>query len=174
MHHTKWIYIAAVGLFAISTVWAAAALPDVVNTHFGASGQPNGSMTRGGYIAFSLFLSTFSVALVPLAGTAAARRPGKFSNIGNRGYWARPENRAAFRTRYIGLCLMIGAVCALLLTGGNIVIVTLNSGSRRPVPLPVLPTVVFVAVLVGAFAAAYKWYGRRPPPPRHDHVDSQD
>jgi uncharacterized membrane protein len=69
-------------------------LPEVVASHFGASGAANGFMPRALYLRFTLALVValplFVVVLPSLAlGSAQAR-----INLPNREYWLAPERRA--------------------------------------------------------------------------------
>jgi hypothetical protein len=79
---------------AAAFVWLTAlSLPDVVASHFGPSGDANGTMPRGAYIRFML---TFMVGLpAVLVGVThvAMGRPGARINLPNRDYWLAPERR---------------------------------------------------------------------------------
>jgi len=86
--------------FAI--VWAATAqcvhdfplLPDRMASHFGASGMPNGWMTKRQF--FMTFLVTLlpSLALEFWVSHQIAKKPDAKLNLPNKEYWLAPERRA--------------------------------------------------------------------------------
>ena len=81
--------------FAALFVWfSSRGLPNVVASHFGASGQANGFMPREVYVWFMLAI----VVLVPLVLAVLPMRMFSNSkariNLPNRDYWMAPERRA--------------------------------------------------------------------------------
>lgn len=154
-------YVGTVILFVVSTVLAAIYLPTNVSTHFSSDGASNGAMSRGGYLVFIVVLGAVLLFLVPLMGVARAGHPGRFANIANREYWARPENRERFRTRFIDLNLVISTIAGLLLVAINVFILVANSGSEQGVAMPPWLMVVTVAFLLVVFIVAYVYFGRK-------------
>ena len=85
------LVLAGAALFVTQT---GQTLPDIVATHFGASGAANGFMTRSFYVRFMLVF----VVLLPLSLSFLINRvlrlPNTRVNIPNREYWLAPERRA--------------------------------------------------------------------------------
>ena len=79
--------------FASFVALTATQLPERVATHFGASGEANGWMTRGGHVQFTLIMGL----IVPgafLGIFALIRRfQGRSLNIPHKDYWLAPERR---------------------------------------------------------------------------------
>jgi uncharacterized membrane protein len=73
-------------------VWLTAPqLPERVATHFGASGEANGWMTRDGHVRF-LLLMGFAVPAFLVGVFALVRRlGGRGLNIPHKDYWLAPE-----------------------------------------------------------------------------------
>src|SRR5437879_3212802 len=89
-------------LFAVLAAYAAihfssyySQLPDVVASHFGAGGAPNGWQTKSVFFGFfvgSLVLLTFITFGLPrLIGAM----PIQLVNLPNKNYWLAPERRTA-------------------------------------------------------------------------------
>src|SRR5207237_1170658 len=78
----------------VSLAYSAGELPERVATHFDASGQPNGWMSRHGHIIFIMLLGLALPLLV--AGSFFCLRffPGRGINLPHREYWLAPERRA--------------------------------------------------------------------------------
>jgi hypothetical protein len=80
------------GLFAAFVCFTSAQLPDRVATHFNASGIPNGWMTRGTHIEFTLIMGVVIPAFI-LGIFALVRRFHGLMNIPYKDYWLAPERR---------------------------------------------------------------------------------
>jgi len=122
-------------------------LPDPVASHFNASGQPDGWMSRTGYLIFvcamGLGLPVFLVGLMYLIRFF----PAWMVNLPNKNYWLASEQRP-YTLEYLVAhsfwlaCLMIG-----LMAGAHYLTIQAN----RSVPVQ-LPGPAF-AVLMGGFLA---------------------
>jgi uncharacterized membrane protein len=76
-------------------VWITAGqLPERVATHFGANGQANGWMTRGGHVQFTLLMGAALPAFVMGLFALMSRFPGQALNVSHKEYWLAPERRA--------------------------------------------------------------------------------
>jgi uncharacterized membrane protein len=79
---------------AAAFVWLTAlSMPDVVGSHFGASGTANGFMPRGTYIRFMLAVVVGLPALLVAVSHVAMGSRTRI-NLPNRDYWLAPERRA--------------------------------------------------------------------------------
>ncbi|MEA3209942.1 MAG: hypothetical protein QOE70_2999 [Chthoniobacter sp.] len=132
-------------------VWCSAPqLPERVATHFGLHGEPNGWMSRGGYvqftIAFGLGLPGFLLLIFALIRAAN----GKGLNIPNREHWLAPERREetlSFMGRHGAwlACLMVGFFAGL-----HHLIIVANVSS--PPSLPNAQLGLMVSAFLGAVA----------------------
>lgn len=150
-------------LFLVSLVLAWKSLPARVATHFDSAGQPNDWSSRGSYVVGMTGLGVIAFIVVPLVGAIAARHPGRYINISNRQYWARPENHLPFKRKLTVLTLNLGTLAGLVFLFVNVMV--LRANSVKPVSTAALPgaaVVVLVAFIAGAFLI-YWLAGRRPP-----------
>ena len=70
-------------------------LPDIVASHFDASGRANGFMPRRAYTVFMLAIVVGAPLVLALMPMRAFRNPRARINLPNRAYWLAPERRAA-------------------------------------------------------------------------------
>jgi uncharacterized membrane protein len=85
------IFVAGAAAFVL---FSSRMLPEVVASHFGASGAANGFMPRAFYIAFMLaFVIGLPVLLVFVTSFAIGSQSARI-NLPNRDYWLAPERRA--------------------------------------------------------------------------------
>ncbi|MFZ4766539.1 MAG: DUF1648 domain-containing protein [Roseimicrobium sp.] len=90
----------ALGVFVILSIAYCVALwlslpllPERVATHFNASGQPNGWMTREGTVWFMGLFGVCVPWFMVLAFASPRWIPARFVNLPNRGYWLSDDNR---------------------------------------------------------------------------------
>jgi len=110
---------ARVGVFAASAagllfaLWLGSGLPPQVASHFGATGEPNGWMSREGFVAvMCLLLGVLPVLLQ--AGLSLALKFGGV-NIPNAHYWLVPPRRAdAVRSLHIHFAWLCAGMTAFL------------------------------------------------------------
>ncbi len=127
-------------------------LPPRVATHFGGTGQINGSMTRDGYLLFILAFAT----LLPLLIIAAFAGlplivPSKL-HVPNRDYWLAPSRRDESLAAVGAFGAALGCLLTVLAAGIHEVIVQANAS----IP-PQLPGPMFWAVLGGFLVAFLGW-----------------
>jgi uncharacterized membrane protein len=133
-------------------------LPDRMASHFGASGMPNGWMTKAQF--FITFAITFLPALLVEFWVASriAKKPDARINLPNKEYWLAPERRAETFGYFGRFFAWYG--CAFLL----VVVFTMGLAMRANfVTPPLLPTGPIVSVIGGfvlfniaAVAAVYR------------------
>ena len=144
----------AVVLSVVVPLWAYTQLPDQVATHFGGSGDPDGWMSRGANLGFSLAMSLLLVGLMPVIAWATTLGDLTFVNFPTKAqkeYWTRPENRAAFRAKFVESMAAFGAMLALFLVAMEIEMVAANH--REP---PHMGVSMWVAL--GVFLAGTGWW----------------
>jgi uncharacterized membrane protein len=80
---------------ATAFVWLTSlGLPNLVASHFGASGEANGFMPRSFYVLFMLGFVIGVPVLLVLVTSFAMGHPKARINLPNREYWLAPERRA--------------------------------------------------------------------------------
>lgn len=90
-------------------------LPEVVASHFGASGAANGWMPRDTHVLLAQGLFAFLTALFCFMGWIMARIPAKWINLPNKDYWLAAEREANTRRHLSGWGYGFGAVINLFL-----------------------------------------------------------
>ncbi|MBS0380081.1 MAG: DUF1648 domain-containing protein [Proteobacteria bacterium] len=102
-------------------------LPATVASHFGAGGNPNGSMSRNAYLSVMLAL----VAIVPLVMSVAPahtlRNPDARINLPNRDYWLAPERREQTIQALLGQIRWFAAALLVFLCYTNVLVVRANA-----------------------------------------------
>jgi len=124
-------------------------LPERMATHFGVGGQPNGWMSRSGYVAF---IRIFGVGLpwfIVVTFVLCRFLPDWTFNIPNREYWLSPERRS--ETDEYLLAHGLWLACSLVGFIGGMHYLTIHANRSVPVHLPgdLLLTLlaIFLAVL---------------------------
>lgn len=137
------LYACFLGFWA----WSGPQLPERVATHFNASGDPNGWMSRSGnqnsMLIFGLAFPLFVVGL----SYAARFLPASLINIPNRNYWLAPGRRQQTLNYLVCHSLWFACLAVCVVTGIQYSIVQANQ--RTP---PHLSTSILVSV-VGSFLA---------------------
>jgi len=119
-------------------------LPDRMASHFGASGMPNGWMTK------SQFFITFAVTLLPAllvefwVSRRIANKPDAKLNLPNKEYWLSPERRAETFGYFESFFAWYG--CAFLFVVVFAMGLAMRANFDTP---PVLPTGPIVSVIGG-------------------------
>jgi uncharacterized membrane protein len=119
-------------------------LPDRMASHFGASGMPNGWMTK------SQFFVTFAVTLLPAllvefwVSRRIANKPDAKLNLPNKEYWLSPERRAETFGYFESFFAWYG--CAFLFVVVFAMGLAMRANFDTP---PVLPTGPIVSVIGG-------------------------
>ena len=90
-------------------------LPDVVASHFNASGVANGWMPRDTHVLLAQGLFIFLTAMFCFMGWIMARIPAKWVNLPNKDYWFATEREADTRRHLSGWGYGFGAVVNLFL-----------------------------------------------------------
>jgi uncharacterized membrane protein len=127
-------------------------LPQVVASHFGASGAPNGWSSRPAYAALLVAVgAVLPLAVVGLVSTLSQRGPQRL-NIPARQYWSRPENGAEAVRRVRAYMWWLGCI----MTGFALVLHLLVVDANARVP-PHLSTRGIVGLLSGFLLAIGLW-----------------
>lgn len=107
------LLIAVVACAALFVWFTSRALPDVVATHFGASGAANGFMPRDFYVVFMLAVTAGLPLLLAVVLHFVLGRSHVPISVPNRDYWLAPERRARtlsfLRTQTAWFAIMLAA-----------------------------------------------------------------
>jgi uncharacterized membrane protein len=133
-------------------------LPDRVASHFGASGMPNGWMTK------PQFLIAYAVVLLPAlvvefwVGGRVSKKPDSRLRLPNKEYWLAPEHRDETFAYFESFFAWYG--CAFLLVEVFAMGLAMRANLQAPPQLPTAPIVSvlagFVLFNVGAVMAMYR------------------
>ncbi len=119
-------------------------LPDRLASHFGASGMPNGWMTK------SQFFFTFAIVLLPALAVEfwvshrIANKPDAKLKLPNKEYWLAPERRAETFAYFDSFFAWYG--CAFLFVEVFAMGLAMRANFDTP---PQLPTGPIVSVIAG-------------------------
>lgn len=112
-------------------------LPDTVSSHFGASGEADGFMSKKAFCMFEAGLIVFTTIIFIGSSIMIRYLPGKFLNLPNKEYWLGPE-RSAQTKNYIcnwmlafGGATLIFILCAFQLA----FLANLNGTNKLPIAL---------------------------------------
>jgi uncharacterized membrane protein len=157
-----WCILGLLWLALAGYVWfTLPQLPEHVATHFGASGEPNGWMTRVGHVQFTLVMSAV-VTLFVLGIFAIVRHcQGWGLNIPHKDYWLAPERREETFDFIQRQGLWFAGLFIVFLAGIHHSILAANA--RTPVRLPtsevtwiagsfIVASVVWVVVFIVRFS----------------------
>lgn len=145
-------FLAVLALAALYVWWSSSPLPQVVATHFGASGLANGYMSHTTYVRFMLGFVVFLPWLVNFAMERVLASPGARINLPNRDHWLSDSQRASTvdylmrHMRYFGLML------AAFLCGVHALVVKANALTP-----PMLDNTRFSVALGIYFLAVVVW-----------------
>jgi len=121
-------------------------LPDRLASHFGASGFPNGWMTKPAFFTIYVALVAFAAAAVFLAPRHIAASSRDKIRLPNKEYWLaaerRPETMAYFRAQFAWYG------CAFLLTEVLAMELAIEANFHVPPRLPMGPMLLVVVGFV--------------------------
>lgn len=151
--------VALVDLLALAAGQLAYVVPELserIATHFCAGGNPNGWMTRTGFVFFEVALVGFMVAVMIGAALLARVLPGRFINIPNRDYWLAPERRHEAASRLLGHMLWLACWAVALFVAVNHLVFAAN----RVEGCPRLSEKAFIVLLAAALVGLVVWIAR--------------
>lgn len=143
---------------AAAFVWLTGrGLPELVASHFGASGAANGFMPRAAYLRFMLVLVVVPPAAVVVLPALLLNRSNARINLPHREYWLASDRRAETITFLREQMANQGTLLAAFLAYVHGLVVCANAAV--PPGLPGLPAPWFVGGLVVFVAAQVGWTG---------------
>lgn len=116
--------------FFVANIWLAAGrLPERIATHFNATGQADGWMSRDAhilsFIALGLGMSAFIIALC----FAIRWFPAAKLNVPNKAFWQKPANRPAALSFLFFHAFWLGTLALVFLAAVNYFVVAANQSS---------------------------------------------
>lgn len=162
-------FLQAVFLLLVLSAWGQALwqhsrLPTRVASHFNASGQANGWMSRDAQLGWQIGIVAFLAAVFCGIAYLQPRLPREFVNLPYRDYWLTPERRAATDAWISGLVFAAGSlVVAFLMFVFQLVFrANLTPAPRLPASLgPV--ALLIVPGLIGLILVVFLRFARKPP-----------
>jgi uncharacterized membrane protein len=148
-----WVSFICLTAFAIVfVVYTGSYLPETVATHFGADGEANGWMTRGGYLLFMLSFMLGVSSFVSLVVGTLPRKFPQWTNVPNRQYWLAAERRHESLNFLSAHGKRLGCLILMMMLGMHYTVLIANH--LRP---PTLPASTFSSIIIG-FALALVWW----------------
>jgi len=137
-------------------------LPDVVASHFNASGVADSWMPKDSHVLLAQGLFIFLTAMFCFMGWIMARIPAKWVNLPNKDHWFAAEREADTRRHLSGWGYGFGAVVNLFLIFAFHLVYRANLSD--PVALDstamIMGLVVFLLLTLGEVIALLLRYGR--------------
>ena len=127
-------------------------LPAQIASHFGASGAPNGWMSRHGYLTFMLAFGIGIPLLVVLSMSVLPRVAVKAINIPHRDYWLDPARREETLRYLESHAYWLGSLLVVFLAAIHLLLIEANA--TQP---PHLPGAPFATILVAFLAGMAIW-----------------
>ncbi len=127
-------------------------LPLQIASHFGASGAPNGWMSRHGYLLFMLAIGIGTPLSVVLTMSVLPRVMAKSINIPHRDYWLDPARREDTLRYLESHAYWLGSLLVVFLAAIHFLLIEANA--TQP---PHLPGAPFATILVVFFAGMAIW-----------------
>jgi hypothetical protein len=160
-----WLYAAWLALAVIFILVSGTQLPPNVASHFAGSGEADGFMARGSYLAAMCVFAAGLPALMVLWTRRIVQQSPHRVNLPNREYWMAPQRREATLQALTAYMMLFGFGLSLLIAFVHWEVIEANM--RQP---PRLATARFV-IAIGLFMAAtggwlYRLYARFRRPPR--------
>jgi uncharacterized membrane protein len=90
---TRNILIFLTIIFSAQLVYYYPQLPEQVASHFNYLGEPDGWMSKSGFLVFQVLLVAFILGMTSLTPFLFRVLPDAFINIPNKSYWLAPEIR---------------------------------------------------------------------------------
>jgi hypothetical protein len=142
-----------VGILAAVYVLATGSmLPDVVASHFRAGGAADGAMSRGGYLALMIGITSVLPLLLVAPMRLIARVPDGLLSLPNKHYWLAPEREAQTRAWLVDQSAVFGILLSVFLCYVHTLVVRAHATSPPHLDERLM-TVGMVAF--GLFAAAW-------------------
>ncbi len=136
--------------FVLYIAYSAKFLPEKVATHFGASGQPNGWMSRSHYSWFMVALGAGLPLFLVVQVLIIRRMPDKYINLPNKDYWLSPEHKDEYVSFMSGYLFWMA--CMLIAFFAGLHYFTIQANHLEPVRLEMgkimLLTIGFVAASI--------------------------
>jgi hypothetical protein len=146
------VFYPALAAAAWFVIRSGGGMSDVVASHFGASGEANGYMSRATYLRFMLVFVVVLPLALNLLIARVLRLPSALVNIPHREYWLAPERRADTVVRMQRHMNFFGMVLAVFLCYVHWQVVQANT--RAP---PVLDSLRFSTGLATFMAVLITW-----------------
>lgn len=115
----------SLGLIA-GVAGSAAWLPERVATHFSGSGQPDGWMTRSGYLWFITAFNMGITAFMVIIFYVIRFMPASLINMPNKAYWLSPERRPYTNEVLLLQGLILSCLMVLFFAGLHVLTVVAN------------------------------------------------
>lgn len=152
------IFFATLALVVVHLAWSAEQVPDVVASHFGNSGQVNGTSSRTAFIALNAVVLAMLTVTFGGLGLLMRRLPDSAINIPHKTHWLAPARRERTLAWLSGRLLTLGAGTLFFMAANTHLIVIANrvDPPRLPglfVPLLVVYLLGVAVWLVGLFRA---------------------
>lgn len=149
MRLSKIIVFFLIAVFVSQSVYYYPNLPEKMASHFGASGRPDGWMSKQGYFAFMAFILALIIFEFAVLPWLIGKMPISLLNMPNKEYWFAEERRAETLNIIGRYFEWFSAALLTLFIGINQLVIRANLGGGSLSPQSwILLAAFFVFVIV--------------------------
>ncbi|MFI4981915.1 MAG: DUF1648 domain-containing protein [Nevskiales bacterium] len=139
-------------------------LPSLVASHFAASGEANGFMSRVNYVAFMLIFVTGFPSLVVTVMSSVYRSSRERMNLPNGDYWLAPPRLDATVEFLVAHAQWLGALLVVFICLVHRLVLQANAHFPAQLPNSILSTgIVPLMIMIALWIAVLMRRLRRPP-----------
>ena len=138
-------------------------LPETIASHFDASGQANGFMTKNSFFAFETILLVFLTAMFSLIAKWLPKMPDSSVNLPNKDYWLAPERRAQTFAVFDNFFAWLNVAVAAMFVGINQIVLTANLTRKDPNPMTlwIVLGAFFALIIILIFVHLKQFFGTK-------------
>lgn len=146
MKLSRVILVILILAYAAQVVYFYPQLPETIASHFDASGQANGFMSKTSFFVFLTILLAFLTAMFSLTAKWLPKMPDSMVNLPNKEYWLAPERREETFVRLADFFAWLNVAVVAIFVGINQIVSTANLMRKDPNPMALW-------MILGAFFA---------------------
>ncbi len=138
-------------------------LPETIASHFDASGQANGFMSKTSFFAFGAILLVFLTAMFSLISKWLPEMPDSMVNLPNKDYWLAPERREHTLAVFGNFFAWLNVAVTAMFVAINQIVLTANLMRKDPNPLALWTVlgVFFAVITILIFTHLKRFFGTK-------------
>ena len=149
--------------YAAQIVYFYPQLPETIASHFDASGQANGFMSKNSFFVSFTILPAFLTAMFSLIPKWLPKMPDSMVNLPNKEYWLTPERREQTFARLGNFFAWLNVAVVAVFVAVNQIVLTANVMRKDPNPtaLWMILGAFFVVIIILIFTHLKQFFGTK-------------